>query len=251
MGGFIDIPAGTTFEKLTVIERAPDRCGQTFFLCRCECGNEVDVNSVRLRNGEKTHCGCDRKPPGRVPRPKPYSGMRLGSHSRSRSAKYGSFATGRQGFSESREIDFSKPAFGSVQVGEGRYFWVAFRRLSDWHDGGEPLDSGYHTNEGKAHASAREAVRHLLTDRAQLPPMPQAWVEALHRRLTEEPIVQEQVARWMAVLERDDDIIAGYDWQEICEANDFDVIDFSADQDVDDSLQAIDADEDEAEVEAA
>jgi hypothetical protein len=113
-------------------------------------------------------------------------------------------------------------------------------------DGGEPLDSGYHTNEMKAHSAAREAVRHLLLEREALPPMPEAWVGALHRRLIEEPIMQEQVAKWMALIDREEDgTIAGYEWEAICQANDYDLLGFD-DPDLEDSLQAIDLDIDQA-----
>ena len=30
----------------------------TKWLCKCDCGNEIIVNSPYLRNGVKTHCGC-------------------------------------------------------------------------------------------------------------------------------------------------------------------------------------------------
>ena len=42
-----------------------------------------------------------------------------------------------------------------------------------------------------------------------------------------------------------DGTIAGYEWQEVCEANDYDIVGFDEDPDVDadDSLQAMDEDE--------
>jgi hypothetical protein len=223
MGGFKDIPAGTTFGKLTVINRAPGKSWQTFFRCKCACGNELDVNSVQLRNGKKTSCGCDRR--------KPVPGVRSGSHSsRSPHMRPSSFMSGRPGLRESRNINFSTPAYGSVQVSEGRFYWVAFKHLSDWRDGGEPWDSGFHTNEMKAHSAAREAVRHLLLER-----------EALHRRILEELIRAEQVARYMVLLERGEDgTIAGYEWEDVCREQDYDAIDFYAESEESDSLQALD-----------
>jgi hypothetical protein len=190
-----------------------------------------------MGNFKDLQCGCDR--------PKPVSGMRPGSHSHSHGTR-SSFTTGRPGLRESRNIDFAKPAFGSVQVGEGQFFWVAFRSLSDWMECNEPLDSGYLTNEQKAHGAARAAVRYLLNEREMLAPMPEAWVEALHRRLIEESIMQEQVTRYMAVLDREEDgTIAGYDWEDVCQANDYDLLGFD-DPDLEDSLQSIDVDIDQA-----
>ena len=31
------------FGKLTAIQRAPSRSGKTYWLCKCECGNEKEV----------------------------------------------------------------------------------------------------------------------------------------------------------------------------------------------------------------
>jgi len=60
-------------------------------------------------------------------------------------------------------------------------------------------------------------------------------------------LMQEQVKRWMALIDREDDgTIAGYDWEEVCETNDYDVIDLTADPNEEDSLQAIDVDIDQA-----
>ena len=44
---------------LTTIERVEnEKNGQTRWKCRCDCGNEIITRTTRLRNGEKTHCGC-------------------------------------------------------------------------------------------------------------------------------------------------------------------------------------------------
>jgi hypothetical protein len=153
---------------------------------------------------------------------------------RSRSFRYGSFAAGRQGLRESTDFDFFKPAYGSVQVGEGRYFWAAWRRLSEWLDGAEPLDEGYHTNEVKAHDLARAAVRIYLSSREALAPMPDTWVEAYYQRLMDRELMQEQVARYMALLERKDGTVAnGYDELEL-ECGDFAPVDIAeGEQDLD------------------
>jgi hypothetical protein len=152
---------------------------------------------------------------------------------------------GRPGFSASANLDFTRPAFGSVQVGEGRFFWIAFRRLRDWLENGEPLDSGYIGNEVQAHDKARVEVRPYLSHKEPLPPMPEAWVQAHHDRMVAEQTAREAAARWLARIE-DDGSIGGYSWKEVCEENDFDLIDLTADEDDGDSLQAMDEDEAEA-----
>jgi hypothetical protein len=147
---------------------------------------------------------------------------------RSRSFRYGSFAAGRQGFRESANYDFTKPAYGSIPIGEDRYFWAAWRRLSEWLEGGELLDSGFHTNEGKAHDLARAAVRPYLREREALAPMPESFVEAHYQRLKDRALMQEQVARYMALLERDDGTVSE-GWSELeLERDDFDPVDEGA-----------------------
>jgi hypothetical protein len=57
--------SGSIFGRLTVIERAADRVSgnrnRTFYLCRCVCGDEVEVFATNLMNGNNLSCGCLRK----------------------------------------------------------------------------------------------------------------------------------------------------------------------------------------------
>ena len=58
----IELEQGTTFGRLTVIERAGnDNAGNALWRCKCECGNEVLVAGVRLKSGNTKSCGCLRK----------------------------------------------------------------------------------------------------------------------------------------------------------------------------------------------
>ncbi len=59
---FIDM-TGQTFARLEVVCRVDDRVepsGQKkpTWLCRCECGNEVEVLGADLRSGNTKSCGC-------------------------------------------------------------------------------------------------------------------------------------------------------------------------------------------------
>ena len=51
---------GQTFSKLTVIKRSPiihnDHCA--YWICKCSCGNEVEVCGSNLRTGNTKSCGC-------------------------------------------------------------------------------------------------------------------------------------------------------------------------------------------------
>ena len=57
MAKFIDL-TNQKFGKLTVICRAPNKNGRTMWLCKCDCGNEVEVRSDQLRSGITKSCGC-------------------------------------------------------------------------------------------------------------------------------------------------------------------------------------------------
>ena len=50
---------GKKFERLTVIKRVENsKSGQTRWLCKCDCGNEVIVWGCHLRSGHTRSCGC-------------------------------------------------------------------------------------------------------------------------------------------------------------------------------------------------
>lgn len=50
--------AGQKFGRLMAIRVVGKYYEWVVWLCKCECGNEVEVSSNRLQNGEKKSCGC-------------------------------------------------------------------------------------------------------------------------------------------------------------------------------------------------
>lgn len=52
---------GQRFNYLTVINYAGQRKGRTYWRCRCECGNVIDVYSYSLKSGNTKACGCHKK----------------------------------------------------------------------------------------------------------------------------------------------------------------------------------------------
>ena len=51
--------SGEKFGRLTVIERIGSTNNQkSLFLCKCECGNEVNVVGGNLKSGTSKSCGC-------------------------------------------------------------------------------------------------------------------------------------------------------------------------------------------------
>lgn len=57
MSKLIDL-TGQRFGRLTVIKKANSISGQTYWLCKCDCGNETTVISYCLRKGDTKSCGC-------------------------------------------------------------------------------------------------------------------------------------------------------------------------------------------------
>lgn len=50
---------GQRFGKLTVIKRLENNYhGNTTWLCKCDCGNEIKVLGYRLTTGQTKSCGC-------------------------------------------------------------------------------------------------------------------------------------------------------------------------------------------------
>lgn len=52
---------GNTYGKLTVVAFLGIRRNNARWLCRCECGKEVDVRGAMLRYGNHQSCGCSRQ----------------------------------------------------------------------------------------------------------------------------------------------------------------------------------------------
>lgn len=52
------IPVGTRFGKLTVIKEAYKMNLQTYWECKCDCGNTTYVPTAHLNNGHTQSCGC-------------------------------------------------------------------------------------------------------------------------------------------------------------------------------------------------
>jgi hypothetical protein len=52
--------SGQRFSRLLVLERSEDK-KRTAWLCKCDCGNEVIVTSLNLKNGSSNSCGCYQK----------------------------------------------------------------------------------------------------------------------------------------------------------------------------------------------
>lgn len=60
MGKFKDL-TGQRFGRLVVVERTENVRDHTAWLCQCDCGNIVRVESINLAKGHTRSCGCLRR----------------------------------------------------------------------------------------------------------------------------------------------------------------------------------------------
>lgn len=49
---------GQTFGRLSVVKRAGHKGREVTWLCKCSCGNEIEVMGASLRSGNTMSCGC-------------------------------------------------------------------------------------------------------------------------------------------------------------------------------------------------
>lgn len=61
MGSRLKNLAGKKFDKLLVIDRAPNKKNWTMWNCICDCGKECVAYSTHLLRGNVTSCGCNYK----------------------------------------------------------------------------------------------------------------------------------------------------------------------------------------------
>ncbi len=63
---------GQRYGKPTVLAPAENIGSRTAWQCLCDCGQETAATTVRLRDGHRTSCGCDKahfgKPPAEIGR---------------------------------------------------------------------------------------------------------------------------------------------------------------------------------------
>lgn len=57
MGKFKDL-SGKRFERLLVVKREEGKFNQAYWLCCCDCGNQIIVASQKLISGSTKSCGC-------------------------------------------------------------------------------------------------------------------------------------------------------------------------------------------------
>lgn len=49
------------FGKLVAISKAASKSGKTYWLCKCDCGNEKEIQTSHLTDGRTKSCGCSKE----------------------------------------------------------------------------------------------------------------------------------------------------------------------------------------------
>lgn len=94
----IEVPAGTAFGRLAVIEEAPRNArGDRMMLCQCECGKQTVSALGKLRSGHTKSCGCWRWE------------INLTAVTRSEIPLYGEVAAGRVALIDEEDFELVAP----------------------------------------------------------------------------------------------------------------------------------------------
>jgi hypothetical protein len=93
----IDVPPGTVFGRLTVIEETTTAGGRRAMLCRCECSKQKVVDLAKLRSGHTKSCGCWRWE------------INLASADRGEIPLYGKVAAGRVALIDEEDFELVAP----------------------------------------------------------------------------------------------------------------------------------------------
>jgi hypothetical protein len=51
---------GTKSHKLTVIHFSKNKAGRKYWMCKCDCGNFIELNTSKIRLGIQISCGCEK-----------------------------------------------------------------------------------------------------------------------------------------------------------------------------------------------
>jgi hypothetical protein len=57
----IEVKTGDRYGRLSIVREDEPKGKHRFFICVCNCGNEVEVRLGHLRSNKTTSCGCARK----------------------------------------------------------------------------------------------------------------------------------------------------------------------------------------------
>jgi hypothetical protein len=58
MGQRIEVKPGDKYGRLTIVRESERIAKKRYFICKCDCGKEINTRFVNLRDGHTKSCGC-------------------------------------------------------------------------------------------------------------------------------------------------------------------------------------------------
>lgn len=121
---------GHVFGRLTVTNQAPTQNGRTQWVCTCECGNQLIVDSHKLRKGTRKSCGCLRVDHAIA------LGHQKKTHGQKNTRLYQSWKSMKQRCTYEHDIGFANYGGRGIRICEE---WLhSFETFRDW-----ALSNGY------------------------------------------------------------------------------------------------------------
>lgn len=113
---------GMKFGRLTVMDRESPKSKKAkgLWVCKCECGNVIKVNTSDLKSGNTTSCGCKRKETLRQLRTK---------HGESNTRLYNVWSDMKKRCYNTKNVDYKNYGGRGITVCDE---WMDFQNFYDW-----------------------------------------------------------------------------------------------------------------------
>ena len=113
---------GMKFGRLTVMDRESPKSKKTkgLWVCKCECGNVIKVNTSDLKSGNTTSCGCKRKETLRQLRTK---------HGESNTRLYNVWSDMKKRCYNTKNVDYKNYGGRGITVCDE---WMDFQNFYEW-----------------------------------------------------------------------------------------------------------------------
>lgn len=139
MAAPIDI-AGQRFGRLVAIRRTGARSGHSLWLCRCDCGNTIEVSANSLARERTRSCGClsDEERAKRAKTAGRARGLQLQKHGEAGTRLYNVWKSIRQRCSNPKNASYKDYGGRGISICEA---WSDYSKFRDW-----AMSHGYDPN---------------------------------------------------------------------------------------------------------